>query len=165
MRQVVWCGLECLPELAEMLTPVIETLIIPAQITADNILPPRTECASLFKRGEGVNVFSEDLYMVHTYHQAITTYLGHNKDGLKLTTKIDNLLESRCDIIKILEKEEGIFRQSRSKRSYMVISSLRALLSLVKSFNIIKIEDFKRKETEHFFTQLNEYKLSRHLKI
>ena len=155
---MVWFGLENLSELAEMLTPVIETVVIPSQMTTD-IISPETERAGLFKRGEGVNVFSEDLYMILTFHQAINKYLEHNKNGLKLTTNIGNLLETREKIMKLLEKEKGIFRQSRSKSGYKSISSLRALLSLVLNYDIIKIEDSKRKEIEIFFGHLNKYKL------
>ena len=155
---MVWFGLENLSELAEMLSPVIETLVIPLQMTTVTI-SPETERAGLFKRGEGVNVFSEDLYMILTYHQAINKYLEHNKSDLKLTTNIGNLLETRENIMKLLENEKGIFRQSRSKSGYKSISSLRALLSLVLNYDVIKIEDSQRKEIEIFFGHLNKYKL------
>ena len=162
--RVVWFGLENLSELAEMLTPVIETLVLPSQMATD-IIFPETERAGLFKRGEGVNVYSEDLYMILTYHQAISKYLDHNKDGLKLTANICNLLETKDKILGLLEKEEGIFRQSRSKLSYKYISSLRALLSLVLHYDIIKIEDRQTTETESFLEHLNQYKLLDHLMI
>ena len=158
VSRVVWFGLENLSELAEMLTPVIETLVIPSQMTTDTI-SPETGRAGLFKRGEGVNVFSEDLYMIHTYHQAINKYLEHYKNGLKLTTNIANLLETRKEIMNLLEKEMGIFRTSRSKSGYKSISSLRAMLSLVLNYDIIKIEDSQRKEIEIFLGHLNKYKL------
>ena len=164
VRRVVWFGLENLSELAEMLTPVIETLVLPSQMATD-IIFPETERAGLFKRGEGVNVYSEELYMIITYHQAISKYLDHNKDGLKVTASIGNLLETKDKILGLLEKEEGIFRQSRSKLSYKFISSLRALLSLVLHNDIIKIEDSQRTETESFLEHLNQYKLLDHLMI
>ena len=164
VRRVVWFGLENLSELAEMLTPVIETLVLPSQM-ATGIIFPETERAGLFKRGEGVNVYSEDLYMIITYHQAISKYLDHNKDGLKLTANISNLLETKDNILGLLEKEEGIFRQSRSKLSYKYISSLRALLSLVLHNDIIKIEERQTIETESFLENLNQYKLLDHLVI
>ena len=164
VSRVVWFGMENLSELAEMLTPVIETLVLPSQMTTDTIFP-ETERAGLFKRGEGVNVFSEDLYMINTHYQAISNYLGHNKNGLKLTANIANLLEIRDNIIQLMEKEEGIFRKSRSKSSYKFISSVRALLSLVLGYDIIKIEDGQRKEAEHFLENLNKYKLLDHLMI
>ena len=164
MRRVVWFGMENLSELAEMLTPVIETLVLPSQMTAD-IIFPEMERAGLFKRGEGVNVFSEDLYMILTYHQAISKYLDHNKDGLKLTANIGNFLETKDNILELLEKEEGIFRQSRSKSSYKFISSVRALLSLVLNYDIIKIENSQRTEIESSVAHLNQYKLLDHLMI
>ena len=164
VRRVVWFGLENLSELAEMLTPVIETLVLPSQMATD-IIFPETERAGLFKRGEGVNVYSEDLYMIISYHQAISKYLDHNKDGLKLTANIGNLLETKDKILGLLEKEEGIFRQSRSKLSYKYISSLRALLSLVLHNDIIKIQDRQTTETESFLEHLNQYKLLDHLMI
>ena len=75
VRRVVWFGLENLSELAEMLTPVIETLVLPSQM-ATGIIFPETERAGLFKRGEGVNVYSEDLYMIITHisssHQQVS---------------------------------------------------------------------------------------------
>ena len=158
VKRVVWFGLENLSELAEMLTPVIETLVLPSQMTTDIIFPD-IERAGLFKRGEGVNVYSEDLYMILTYHQAISKYLDHKRNGLKLTANIGNLLETKEKILKLLEKEEGIFRQSRSKSSYKYILSSRALLSLVLSYDIIKIEHSHRTETESFLDNLNQYKL------
>ena len=49
VQQVVWCGLDQLVEVVDMLTPVIEAIILPSQLSPDVLNLQQTEPCSLFR--------------------------------------------------------------------------------------------------------------------
>ena len=49
VQQVVWCGLDQLVEVVDMMTPVIEAIILPSQLSPEVINLEQTEPCSLFR--------------------------------------------------------------------------------------------------------------------
>ena len=46
VRRVVWCGLASLPEVADMLAPVIQTLVLQQQLMASSLGPGHAQAVA-----------------------------------------------------------------------------------------------------------------------
>ena len=157
VRRVVWCGLASLPEVADMLAPVIQTLVLPQQLTAASLAPGHAQ-SGLFRRGEGVNVFSENFYRIKSYFSAVNTFLENHPASIKVLVSSENIIQNVTEIIQLLEKEEDIFRASRTKRGLEALSSVQAMLALTVKHNMLNQEDNKS-QARVLLDQLNSYSL------
>ena len=55
VRRVVWCGLASLPEVADMLAPVIQTLVLQQQLMATSLGPGHAQAVA--RAGRNVENF------------------------------------------------------------------------------------------------------------
>ena len=143
----MWCGLDQLRQVVDMFSPVIETVILPSQLDLDTIISEQ-ESFGLFNRGEGVNVFSEDFYRIKIYFSSLQQYLHNTEDNLDVRTNIRRVVETGNKLVKNLEEEERIFRRSRTKQGFAVVSSFQAYLHLVQEFKIGVTSDEDNCDTE-----------------
>ena len=156
VRRVVWCGLASLPEVADMLAPVIQTLVLPQQLTAASLGPGHAQ-SGLFRRGEGVNVFSENFYRIKSYFSAVSSFLENHPASLKVLVSSENTIKNVTEIIQLLEKEEDIFRESRTKRGLEALSSVQAMLALTVKHNMLNQDN--KSQARVLLDQLNSHSL------
>ena len=139
-----------------MMTPVIEAIILPSQLSPEVINLQQTEPCSLFRlvedieilkifiafcrRGEGLNVYAETFYPGVTYFHAIQKYFQHQNYNLQIKINSELVLSTGNYFIELLEKENKIFSCLRSKRGLDLISRFQAMLALVIQLKIVQDE-------------------------
>ena len=95
--------------------------------------------SSFFRRGEGVNVFSENSYRLRIYLDALDVFLQHQLEyKLDLHLNIGNILQFGQSLLEMEKEERAVFRVTRSKKVFEIVTSFEALIHLVSKFSITK---------------------------
>merc|ERR1712098_743925 len=143
VRHVVWCGLDQLIEVADMLTPVILAIILPSQLSPDFLDHKEGTSSSLFRRGEGLNVFTENFYAVLTYQEAIGMFLKQKDVNFNLNLNTITVQTKAHEFLLKLSSQEGrIYRSTSSKNGFEKLSSFHGLVTLLANHHqkIVKSE-------------------------
>ena len=86
-----------------------------------------------------MNVFSETSYRLRIYLDAIVVYLQHEPDyKIDLHLNFENILNFGRTLLQRMEEEKGVFRVSRSKKVFEIVTSFDTMLHLVSKFSFMK---------------------------
>lgn len=131
VKAVVWTGLDQLSQVVDMFSPVIQTIILPSQLDPQTLIASQTS-SGLFNKGEGINVFAEELYRIKIYFESVDQYLRYNNTRLDVKVNVENVCKIGDNLVNgILSAEQGLFRGSRRKREVEAIGSFQSLLLLL----------------------------------
>ena len=84
-------------------------------------------------------MFSENSYKLRTYLDAILVYLHHEPEyKIDLHLNFENILNFGQTLIQRMEEEKGVFRVSRSKKVFEIVTSFDTMLHLVSKFSFMK---------------------------
>ena len=158
INMVVWFGLEQLVQVIEMFTPVVDTLIAPSHLPHDLVMADECQPSYLFKRGDGVNVYSEGGYTLLAYHSCIQQYLQQGKPGLGIVINMDNVLLVGKEVGEILTTEKGVFNKTRTVKGFHLITSVQAMIDLTANNDVLKTKplDEQKKKLDIICAVLNE---------
>jgi len=158
INMVVWFGLEQLVQVIEMFTPVVDTLIAPSHLPHDLVMADECQPSYLFKRGDGVNVYSEGGYTLLAYHSCIQQYLQQGKPGLGIVINMDNVLLVGQEVGEILTTEKGVFNKTRTVKGFHLITSVQAMIDLTANNDVLKTKplDEQKKKLDIICAVLNE---------
>jgi len=143
VRRVVWCGLDQLLEVVDMLTPVIQGIILPSQLSIDFLDQKKDASSSLFRRGEGLNVFIENFYEVFTYQEAVRDFLKHKDVNFNLNLNTLTVQTTTKEfLMKLSSQERNIFKSTSSKNGFEKLSTFHGLVTLLANYHqkIVKSE-------------------------
>merc|ERR550517_13529 len=140
LRLVVWYGLDQLSQVVEIFSPLMDCLVLPAQLNLSDISSDKIEGGEgLFRRGEGVNVFSEHSYRLRIYLEAMETFLHHQAPyTLDLHLNVENIINFGQTLLPRLEEDKTVFRFTRSKKVFEIVTSFENLVHLVSKFSLTK---------------------------
>ena len=105
----------------------------------DHLLLELSQEFVISRRGEGVNVFSENSYRLRIYLNAFDVFLSHHSDykfDLRLNT--ENILEFGQKLLSWMKEDKEVFTVTRSKQSFEIVTGFESLIHLVTKYDIMK---------------------------
>ena len=135
---VVWFGLEQLAQVVELFTPVVETITAPSHIPVDYFVTDESQPSFLFKRGDGVNVYSEGGYTLQNYYTCIKQFLQHGSLKMDLVMGMDNVVQVGQKVGELLKTEKKVFSSSRTVKGFHMVTSVQAMLNLIVKDGVMK---------------------------
>ena len=146
---VVWFGLDQLAQVIELFTPVVKSIISPSHLSLDSILTEQSQPSTLFKRGEGANVYSKGCNTLLTYYSCIQKYLLHGNPGLDLILNMDNVLLVGQRMSEMLETEKSVFSKIRTVKDFnTMITSVHAMINLTAKLEVTKTKPNEEQKKE-----------------
>ena len=84
-------------------------------------------------------MFSENSYRLRIYLQAMVVYLQHEPGyTIDLHLNFENILNFGQTLLQKMEEEKGVFRVSRNKKVFEIVTSFDTMLHLVSRFSFMK---------------------------
>ena len=156
---VVWFGLDQLAQVIELFTPVVNTIIAPSHLSLETTLTDQSQPSTLFKRGDGVNVYSEGCYTLQTYYSCIQQYLLHGNPGMDLILNMDNVLLVGHRMCEMLETEKSVFSKIRTVKGFKMIISVQTMVNLTAKLEVTKTkpDEEQKKELETICSLFNKH--------
>jgi len=138
INMVVWFGLEQLAQVVELFTPVVETITAPSHIPVDYFVTEESQPSFLFKRGDGVNVYSEGGYTLQNYYTCIKQFLQHGSLKMDLVMGMDNVVKVGQKVGELLKTEKNVFSGTRTVKGFHMVTSVQAMLNLIAKDGVMK---------------------------
>ena len=86
-----------------------------------------------------MNVFSENSYRLRIYVEAIETFLQHRSPyKLDLHLNVENIIKFGQTLLRSLEEDKAVFRFTRSKKVFEIVTSFENLVHLLSKFSLTK---------------------------
>lgn len=161
IKAVICFGLEQLVEVVELFIPFTALFVNPFKCSTEN-LARIGKSSYLFEKGDGVNVYEEEAYMLQMYKECFVESLVMEKLALKVSITEGDLLSLGEELVEYLKnvraKEGSVFGKERTKSGYKMVMGVLGILQLVLQFDLIKggIEDDTKNKLSIVNNQLKE---------
>ena len=109
-----------------------------------------------------MNVFSENSYKLRIYLDAIEVFLQHEPEyKIDLHLNFENILNFGQALLQRMEEETGVFRVSRSKKVFEIVTSFDTMVQLVSKFSFLKkpMDEANKENVEKLFVSMKKVSL------
>ena len=107
-------------------------------------------------------MFSENSYKLRIYQDAIVVFL-QQEPGYKIDLHLnfENILNFGQTLLQRMQEEKGVFRVSRSKKVFEIVTSFDTMLHLVSKFSFMKkpVSDADQENVDKLFISMKKLTL------